>query len=527
MNKKEKIILTNPDEAAKMVVDRFGYEILADHRRFCAAFSDFAPKLSKECKAYLVALSENAGEIYLNAQKDVAEGNTAPDEVNRRAFAIISEFLNTEKAEMVVSGLSFAMGWGKTESRSKPQMTITDEPLDTSQFTSDDLFRKAEDGDVNAQFNLAERFYYGRGVKHSYPLAVHWFKAAAQAGLSSAQRCLGDCYHNGQGIPKDFSIAVIWYEKAAQQGDYEAQQALIRCYKTGGFNLTQDIARAHQLMREYGISGDYANSLALLQKSAENGCSHSQLKLADTMFYGNNTDCDRTGAFQWYMRAAEQNNPEAQFSLARCYAEGEGTEKNSSEAFYWYEKAAENGHAEAMNNLGCCFFNGTGAAIHYKKAAELFLKAANLGSVRAQYNYGECCYQGAGVIKNLSEAAKWYKMAAVHGNAEAQYSLGWCYYFGEGISQDYSSAKHFFKLSAQQRNPNGQIMLGYCCLNGQGTEKNYAKAAEWFEKAANRGSSEAAQMLVKCLATGGFFLARDTDKAKRTAEKYGVKYETL
>ena len=52
-------------DAVKQVTEIFGVEIIGDQKRFCAALGDIAPKLSKEKKAFYVALSENVGKLYL------------------------------------------------------------------------------------------------------------------------------------------------------------------------------------------------------------------------------------------------------------------------------------------------------------------------------------------------------------------------------------------------------------------------------------------------------------------------------
>ncbi|MBQ6035259.1 MAG: hypothetical protein IJL33_07155, partial [Ruminococcus sp.] len=62
-------------DAVRQVTERFGVNILTDHKRFCSAFSDFAPKLSKENKAFFVALSEDIGEIFISENAAVVNGS--------------------------------------------------------------------------------------------------------------------------------------------------------------------------------------------------------------------------------------------------------------------------------------------------------------------------------------------------------------------------------------------------------------------------------------------------------------------
>lgn len=526
---KTKSFCETPDEAVKRLVEIFGMDILADHRRFCSAFSDIAPKLSKENKSFYVAVSENVGKLYITLSEKVKSGEMTPPDVNNRALSIVSEYLNPEKSHMVINAFSYAMGWEKLA-----PLPVSEEADDSVNTASENLLSRehnilelAENGDVNAQYNLGERYYFGNGVKHSYTKAAHWYRKAASAGDSKAQKRLGDCYRAGQGIPKDYNLAVYWYGKAAQQGDYEAQKALVRCYKSGGPNLHKDIEKAHSLAKHYGVKLSDDNINDMIRYSAENGSIPSQLRYADMLFFGKGVSQDKTEAVLWYERAALQNNAEAQYSLANCYASGDGTQQNHGKALYWYEKAAANGSAEAANTLGCYYYYGKGAAQIPEKAVELFHKAAEDGNSDAQYNYGECCYNGVGMLKNPAEAAAWYKKSAAQGNPAAQYSLGWCHYFGEGVIQDYNAAKRLFELSALQRNPHAQLALGYCYLNGQGTDRNFAKASQWFSKAASRGLDEGARMLVKCHATGGCYLQKNPEKAQRIAEKYNVEYSEL
>jgi TPR repeat protein len=66
----------------------------------------------------------------------------------------------------------------------------------------------AEQGDGNAQINLALMYYKGQGVAQNYPEAVKWFRLAAEKGLEYAQLNLGLMYATGQGVTQDYREAV-------------------------------------------------------------------------------------------------------------------------------------------------------------------------------------------------------------------------------------------------------------------------------------------------------------------------------
>ena len=57
---------------------------------------------------------------------------------------------------------------------------------------------------------------------------MKWYRKAAEQGQVDAQYNLGSFYRKGWGVPKDYAEAVKWYRKAAEQGDEDAKAALKR-----------------------------------------------------------------------------------------------------------------------------------------------------------------------------------------------------------------------------------------------------------------------------------------------------------
>ncbi|MFP6839376.1 MAG: tetratricopeptide repeat protein, partial [Pseudohongiellaceae bacterium] len=85
----------------------------------------------------------------------------------------------------------------------------------------------AEQGDAQAQFDLAQLYYEGTGIPSNYQLAVNFSRLAATQGLAAAQSFLGNLYRMGQGVPSDLVQAYVWYNLAAANGDTEATQVRI------------------------------------------------------------------------------------------------------------------------------------------------------------------------------------------------------------------------------------------------------------------------------------------------------------
>ena len=90
------------------------------------------------------------------------------------------------------------------------------------------ICRLAEQGNVEAQYELAKYYEKGFRVNEDSVLALYWYKKAANNGSANAQFSIGLLYENGFGIiPKSNIKAYEWYLKAAQNGHIEAKKNLI------------------------------------------------------------------------------------------------------------------------------------------------------------------------------------------------------------------------------------------------------------------------------------------------------------
>ena len=517
-------LFAETSHAVKQVTDRFGIDILADHKRFCSAFSDFAPKLSKENKAFFVALSENVGEIFIAENSEVRGGARSAEDVIRRAMAEITEYLNNEKAELVAKSIASALGWTQDVTAQDSRNAIDNDMNNSSLI--EDLFRRAQNGDNDASFNLGECFFYGRGVKQDYAKAVKWYTLSSDRGDCSSQKKLADCYFLGQGAERNVAKAAYRYEQAAEQGDYDSQKALIRCYSIGGNGLLPDKARAEYYSRRYGISSD-ADTADDVMKNAQSGDPDAQLRLGNMYLRGIGIEKNSKRAIYWLKQAADQGSPAALFDLGCCYLSGLGVPEDKITAVLMFRQAAEKGDLDAMNNLAGCYLRGDGVQKDQAAAADYYRQAAEMGHAKAQYNYGECCFNGWGVIKSPDIAVQWFREAALQSDPDGQYSYGWCMANGTGTAKDPVAAKEMLSLAAAQRHPAAQKALAFCYANGTGTAKNFATAADLFSKAAASGDKEAAELLVACYKYGGDYLAANPPKARYYAEQYGVDYDNI
>ena len=266
------------------------------------------------------------------------------------------------------------------------------QPLD--QLPLDELRALAEQGDVNAQFNVGVRHSTGHGAVQDDAEAVRWWRRAAEQGHVDAQGSLGDAYLFGCGVEQDYTEAAQWYRLAADRGDVEAQFELGRMTVNG-----------------LGVAQDDAEAVA------------------------------------WWQLAADQGYVAAQLHLGFAYETGRGVQQNDADAERWYRAAAEGDREDpALHYARGVNFSGTDEP----EALTWFRLAAEQGHAGAQFELGVMYYEGGTVAQNFSWAARWFGLAADQGDAPAQDRLGLMYRFGVGVQMYFGEALRWFRVSAEQ-----------------------------------------------------------------------------
>lgn len=100
------------------------------------------------------------------------------------------------------------------------------------------LQRRAEAGNAEAQFKLAEA-YYGSdaikitGLKPDFQQGLEWLQKAALHGYAPAEYALGVVHADGLRVPKDPHEAAHWFQKAARQKNKMAQDRLAQMLAQG------------------------------------------------------------------------------------------------------------------------------------------------------------------------------------------------------------------------------------------------------------------------------------------------------
>ena len=76
----------------------------------------------------------------------------------------------------------------------------------------------AEQGDADAQVNIAFMYHAGQGVTQNYGQAFYWYKASAAQGNAKAQYNAGVLYYEGEGVVQDAVEAHKWFNISARNG---------------------------------------------------------------------------------------------------------------------------------------------------------------------------------------------------------------------------------------------------------------------------------------------------------------------
>lgn len=158
----------------------------------------------------------------------------------------------------------------------------------------------ADDDNDLAQRILGDMYYWGWGgkVKKDIKKAINWYKKAAQNGNVDAKYNLGVIYERGDGIEIDYEKAARWFLSAAKDGHKDAQYNLANMYSKGaGYSLNQTKATKWYLA------------------AANQGDVTSQFNLGNRYAIGKGVSKDMSESYKWYYLATMQGDEGAKKQL--------------------------------------------------------------------------------------------------------------------------------------------------------------------------------------------------------------------
>lgn len=362
----------------------------------------------------------------------------------------------------------------------------------------------AQNGDVDAQFELAEANFSGTaGHNLDVNAALQWYKQAARNGHSQAQFKMGMFYYYGELVNKNPRKARYWFEKAAKQNIGEAKKLLAlldsqnRKRKISKKDILLAKASKGDKDAQYELGALYLNgaqegikpssevALKWFTAAAQKGHAEAQFQVGMINF--NPESSENPMAEQWLTKAARNNHLEAQYFLGSLY-DGNG---RHDEAMKWLDLAVQKGHENALDLLLSIYLDKKLSNVDRASAMQWLEQASKKGYIEAQYQLGEHYLEDIAKDGHASNAYRWISKAAFKGHTLAQYRLGLMYQMGIGVSKHYTKSASWLRRAAKNGQADAQFKLGEMYRLGQGLPKKESKAKKWYQKAADQGHMQA------------------------------------
>tara|TARA_R110002072_G_scaffold3830_4_gene27290 strand:+ start:41973 stop:43001 length:1029 start_codon:yes stop_codon:yes gene_type:complete len=213
-------------------------------------------------------------------------------------------------------------------------------------------------------------------VDQDYVLAAGFYQKAIEQRFAASQVNLANLYWFGKGVPRNSKRAFELYRQAAEANYNMAFAPLGRIYASGD-----------------GAPQNHKRAFALFEKAAESGVTSANYHLGFAYEKGRGVKQDLALAKRNYQIAAIQGHGEAQNALGYLYRRGVGVEQDYVRAATWYQLAADQGVPGAMNRLAWLLAacpvekvcNGEAAIVLAKQAIDNGATPERFDSLAAAY----------------------------------------------------------------------------------------------------------------------------------------------
>lgn len=339
--------------------------------------------------------------------------------------------------------------------------------------------------------------------------AFHEKEKKAEAGDLDAQYELADEYLSGS-IKKDLAKSYLWLKKSADGGNPKAQYFLGRRLIGGTGGADQNIEQGMTWLKKASENG-YNRDVYLkeIEKLATAGNSKAQYMMSVFYLNADGVKYDSLKVFDWLSKSMTQSYSRAIYVMGRLYSIGGIIEKNSKksedtlklasdlgykpeEYIKTMEYYAESGIPSFQLMLSNCFSQGIGRKQDLNKAQEWLKKAVSNELPSAQEQYAISI-----INKNPEEAIKLLELAAKSNMPDAQFNLYIIYGNGLNVKKDTEKANEYFNQALQNKNPSALDVYGTNLLKDAKGNKDKKEAIEWLEMSALLGNSNAANTLYK------------------------------
>ena len=385
---------------------------------------------------------------------------------------------------------------------------------------SENLLKKARNGDSTSELDLGLAYYNGDGISPNPLEAEKWLLVSANKKNTTAQRTLAELYaknhfaqENHYYLPGDTDEGEAWLKQSAKGGNEIAQKLL--GLKSITHNKQTDelstIAVPRELLEPLVMKGDPVAKEALvilrrrwgypyseeLVKEAKDGNPEAQFDLGYAYFYGKGIDKDLMKAAEWFKSAFKNGKSSTAFYLIRIYREL----RNNDEESKW-SKLAEESQKKAIeeSEKDKQWLLDAQAKVIAEVEKSLPVNSPQLlclaasGDTNAQLALGIYCMDGYNI--NYKRVLKWLTLGASNADPESAFSLGMAYIGGEyGLKKDPKEGEKYLLQAARNGSSAASTKLGLMYLKGDSVSKDDAKGMSFLQEAAVNGNVEAQQYL--------------------------------
>ncbi|RCK78856.1 MAG: hypothetical protein OZSIB_1006 [Candidatus Ozemobacter sibiricus] len=347
-----------------------------------------------------------------------------------------------------------------------------------------ELQARAEEGEAEARFQLAQRLFLGQGVPQDRSEAARWYRLALldrlpfhraggsdprgrRAAFGRAESREGPSFLTGVVDPRlseddvrqlrEFDRLPPWPVGSPWERPDLSLEDLEALVRAGGWAEPFPwfkYREAHRWFRDY----------AALRQAAEAGDPDAQFQVGAKYYFGAGLPLNKEEAARWFRRAAQKEHPLARYFLTLVYARHEDREALAA--------AAANGNAEAQYQLGTLYHFGRQATRDFTEAARWYRLAAQQGHSMAQYQLGALAF----AQNRFPEAVDWLQKSAAQGNPLAQYNLGILYMTGRGVERRRDEAERLLRRVAEKGGVLAQAQLAGLLMDDP------AAVTAWFRK---------------------------------------------
>lgn len=194
----------------------------------------------------------------------------------------------------------------------------------------DELMRRANNGDVEAEAELARKY----AISGDFASSVQWNLRAASHGSPAAMLALSSLYRNGNGVPANMDEANKWLLKAADANAGAALLSISSYYESGEAGFPKDPVKAFY----------YIEKMANLK----GWDSYGRFMLANYYYNGFGTSPNPDRALSLWEALGNEGYADACYKMALVYALGKGRPQNPDIAVQWAQAALNSNDTAVM-----------------------------------------------------------------------------------------------------------------------------------------------------------------------------------